>query len=570
MKNTKIFVCLMVWTAAVMHFPAYGQEAEEKPDYTSPVPQYTFPTTLEEQEEALKKNPLMQRFTESREKLSSDPYRPVYHFVNPEGNLNDPNGLSFWNGNWHLFYQAYPPEDPRQHWGHAISRDLIHWRDLPLAIYPNPERASYSGSALVEEDRVIAMYHGTRAGNMVAVADDPLLLNWEKVTGDAVIPLDNPSGFPLPYTVYDPNIWKKDGIYYSISGGRERMGPGNKPVARGYLFRSKDLKHWQYMHSFVEGDRFTLIGDDYACPYFWPIGDRYIMPFYSHMSGGQYLLGDYDKQRDKFVATDHGKFNFGASTPSGVHAPSATPAPDGEGVVIIFNMNPGYPTEGWNQIMTLPKKLTLTSENELEIEPAGDIESLRYNHQRVESMTLPANKEIVLEQINGNAMEINAEIDPQEAQMIELNILRSPDKKEYTRIALFPYRGYSEGRPYWRERGIDKERENWPRKSLVTLETSYSSILPRARSRAPETAPFLLQTDEIINLRVFIDKSVVEVFVNGKQCVAARVYPGLEESIGVSLYSRGQDSELISLDAWQMKNIWDISLEEWYAKPVWR
>ena len=91
------------------------------------MPKYTFSTTLAQQEEELKSNPLMLRIIESRKKLSGDKYRPIYHYVNPEGTLNDPNGLSYWQGNWHLFYQAYPPEDTRQHWGHAISKDLIHW-----------------------------------------------------------------------------------------------------------------------------------------------------------------------------------------------------------------------------------------------------------------------------------------------------------------------------------------------------------------------------------------------------------------------------------------------------------
>ena len=72
------------------------------------------------------------------------------------------------------------------------------------------------------------------------------------------------------------------------------------------------------------------------------------------MSGGQYLLGDYDRQRDKFVVTDHGRFNFGSHDPAGVNAPSATL--DGKGgIIVIFNMNPGKPIEGWNQIMTLPR-----------------------------------------------------------------------------------------------------------------------------------------------------------------------------------------------------------------------
>ena len=147
---------------------------ETNEDYTSLVPHYTFAETLEEQEAQLETNPLMQRLIAARKAYEGDPHRPIYHYINPEAMLNDPNGLCFWQGCWHLFYQAYPPEDTRQHWGHAISDDLIHWRDLPYAIYPNPERCCFSGATLVEEDRVIAMYHGTVVGNMVAVSSDPL------------------------------------------------------------------------------------------------------------------------------------------------------------------------------------------------------------------------------------------------------------------------------------------------------------------------------------------------------------------------------------------------------------
>ena len=535
---------------------------QESQDYTSKVPKFTFATTLEEQEEQLKKNPLLIRFRESRKKLAADPHVPLYHFISPENRLNDPNGLSFWQGRWHLFYQGYPPEDPRQHWGHAVSDDLIHWRDLPYAIYPNPEEHVFSGSALVEEDRVIAMYHGTRVGNMVAVSSDPLLLNWEKLTGKAVIPQPKMDD---PYSVFDPCIWKKDGMYYSLSGGRRAVGPDKKYVRANFLFQSKDLVNWEYRHPFVEEDRFTQVNDDGACPYFWPIGDRHILPFYSHTSGGQYLLGDYDKARDKFFVTNHGKFNFGASGPGGVHAPSA--APDGkEGVIIIFNINPAKPTQGWNQMMSLPRRLTMIGENEIGIEPFGDIESLRYQHQKVGAMTLPANKEIVLENIRGKAMEIIAEIDPKDAQMVEMNVFRSPNKEEYTRVIFQKDRGKRGYTPI----GIDVPRLGplWPdygRKprpkrtiaSLITIESSYSSILPDVRSRGPETGPIVLESDEILKLRIFIDKSVVEVFANGKQCVAQRVYPGLKDSDGISLRAQGSEAELIAFDAWQMKSIYN-------------
>ena len=125
---------------------------ENGPNYKSLVPKYTFSNVLEEQESELKTNPLLKRLNEYRKSYANDPHRPIYHYVNPENTLNDPNGLCYWKGNWHLFYQAMPPEDPRQHWGHAISKDLIHWRDLPYAIYPDPEECCFSGASLVEKD----------------------------------------------------------------------------------------------------------------------------------------------------------------------------------------------------------------------------------------------------------------------------------------------------------------------------------------------------------------------------------------------------------------------------------
>ena len=522
------------------------------PDYTSKVPKFTFGKTLKEQEAQLKNNPLILRFRESRKKMAGDPYRPIYHFVSPESTLNDPNGLSFWQGRWHMFYQGYPPEDRRQHWGHAVSDDLIHWRDLPYAIYPNPERCCYSGSALVEKDRVIAMYHGTAVGNMVAVSNDPLLLNWKKVTGKAVIPMKNPDGSAVPYRVFDPCIWKKGNMYYSLSGGTLPDGPGGKRVRANFLLRSKDLAKWEYLHPFVENDRYSLVGDDGACPYFWPIGDKHILLHYSHMSGGKYLLGDYDTRRDKFIVTAGGDFNFGPSGPAGVHAPSA--APDGKGgVIVIFNMNPGKPTKGWNQIMTLPRQLTHNPKdglNELTIEPAGDIESLRYDHRHIDAMKLPANEEVVLKGIGGNAMELIAEIDPKGSPMVELNVLRSPDAQERTRILFFEDRGL-------RHREFGRRHANSRKySSLISIDSSYSSNLADVKSRAPETAPVLLAKNEPLKLRVFIDKSVVEVFVNGIQCVAMRVYPGRKDSVGVSLRSQGKGAVLKSLDAWQMKSIY--------------
>jgi beta-fructofuranosidase len=206
-------------------------------------------------------------------------------------------------------------------------------------------------------------------------------------------------------------------------------------------------------------------------------------------------------------------------------------------VIAIFNMNPGKPTGNWNQIMTLPRRLTVEGDDVF-MAPAGDLESLREMPKHFENITLPANEEVVFDTVRGNAIELIAEIDPGTAPMVEMNVLRSPNREEYTRIAFFKERGF---------RG----------QSLISLDTSYASTAPDVRSRAPETAPVVLEEDEMLELRVFIDKSVVEVFVNGKQCVAARVYPDREDSLGISFRSQGVDSKLVSLRTWQMKSVWD-------------
>jgi len=191
--------------------------------YPSKVPHSAFPETLAEQEQALASDPVMKRFADSRKAQAGDPYRPAYHFVSPESWMNDPNGLCFWQGRWHLFYQAFPPEEfvgkdfwdaGRVHWGHAVSDDLIHWRDLPYAIYPGVGHNCPSGGTVVDGDRVVAFYASGGAGQMVDIATDPLLLNWRHTPES-----------PLPFCG-DSCIWKHGDTYYGLLGSAEFYPPG--------------------------------------------------------------------------------------------------------------------------------------------------------------------------------------------------------------------------------------------------------------------------------------------------------------------------------------------------------
>ena len=189
--------------------------------YPSPVPRQVFSPTLAEQEQELKTNVLMLRFAESRQKLAADPYRPAYHFDSPESSMNDPNALVFWQGRWHLFFIAMPPDefpnpaDILKRWhrtfiGHAVSADLIHWQDLPYAINPGIERACYSGGMLVEDNRVVAFYPGMGAGQMVAFSEDPLLLNWRKQG-------------PVNTRLGDSCLWKEGGHLLRFNRKQNRL-----------------------------------------------------------------------------------------------------------------------------------------------------------------------------------------------------------------------------------------------------------------------------------------------------------------------------------------------------------
>lgn len=525
----------------------------------SSTPRQRFSSDLTTQELELQDNVLLKRFAVSREAKEGDRYRPFYHFSPPENGLNDPNGLCYWQGNWHLFYQGSPDEG-RVHWGHAVSGDLIHWRDLPYAIYPDTEENAFSGSCFVEHDRVIAAYYGHQgqAGLMVAVADDPLLLNWEVVTGKAVIANVDYDELGRPHQVYDPCIWKDGDFYYVLCGGwADGINPLAEPHAHNkvgcqdagpgrmvdHLYRSRDLENWVYMGEFMENDIFGFSGDDGSCPYFWPIGDRHILLTFSHVHSAMYVLGDYDRGRQKFVASRGGYLNTGRQGSGSIHAPSA--CPDGKGGVnCIYNVSEGRPQDGWSQVMSLPRVYTLGQDGRLLMSPAGDVESLRRNAVELHDIDLPANEEIVVHEVQGDAMEIIASIDPGDAHFVRLNVLRSADKSEFTAI------------DFRREVGKDYANRSWNvRDSLVTIDPTFSTTSGQGEINEPQSCCFHYRDGELLELRIFVDRSIVEVFVNGQSACLTRVYPAAPDSVGFSMQTRGSAAVCKKLQAWSMERV---------------
>ncbi|MCG8450667.1 MAG: glycoside hydrolase family 32 protein [Pirellulales bacterium] len=555
-KGSPVLSCRDLYCAFFLNLIAAFVVAEEpqlqplKGSYASLIKdRRVYGNTLEEQLEQLADDPQLKRYKQRRAELANSPYQPIFHYTYVGGRLGDPDGLCYWNGNFHLFYQAHPDEYSVAHWGHAYSNDLVHWKDLPLAIYPDIEERSYSGNTLVEEDRVIAFYHGYEVGNMIATASDPLLLNWHKWPENPVIPGSPHKVIEGAATkVFDPFIWKEDNGYYSLSGttrvlddfpnAPERMAPE--------LYYSQDLTTWKYLGCLLEEhERITPYGASSACPYFYPIGNpdgsTYILIFFDQSGMASYLLGYYDRIRSKFNPFHHGKFNA-AGMVSSYHVASAMSDGNG-GVYVICYVKRGLDGETWNQVMSLPLHLTLNQNKRLDIKPVKALEELRIEESLVEidEMFLPANKALVLEEVRGNTIEILAEIDTKDAREIQMNVLRSGTKREYT-----SFRFIRDGGP----------RINKTNYSTIALDTAHASLHPDMFGRMPEMKPIMLEGSELLRIRIFVDKSVVEVFVNDRESLLLRACPTLPDSIGVSITALGRDATLKHLKKWNLSGIY--------------
>jgi beta-fructofuranosidase len=178
---------------------------------------------------------------------------------------------------------------------------------------------------------------------------------------------------------------------------------------------------------------------------------------------------------------------------------------------------------------------------------------LRYDHKKITDLKLPANKDVMLDGINGRAMELDIEIGINDAPMIEIDVRCSPNREEYTRIVFQNRRGYQ---PDLRTQARFGRIDAGKIESKITIDDTRSSLFPDVRSRGSETAYYLMEDGNLLKLRIFVDNSSVEVFAGGKEYLATRIYPSLPESTGVSIRSQGKNAVLKNLDAWQMKSIW--------------
>ncbi|MHC4572649.1 MAG: glycoside hydrolase family 32 protein [Planctomycetota bacterium] len=495
----------------------------------------TRPCSMAQAEENIQE---MTRSTRAlREKLLKDPYRPGYHFVTLEGRCSpfDVNGAIFWKGRYHLFYIF---QNEKGHcWGHISSTDLVHWRHhrTPLAPEPgDPDRGMFSGCALANKQGVpTIVYHGVKAGMCIATSTDDDLETWTKSPHNPVIPETKPgdAGYDV-YNVFDPVAWIHDGHYYAALGNLQflrKFGKNMKPEDKGdtlYLFRSDDLTHWTYLHPFYKSDRkWTREFEDNACPEFFKLGNKWMVLFISHKLGCQYYIGRYENEH--FYPETHGRMSW---VDNAFFAPESLTDDKGREIMWawIFDGRKGETRKasGWSGTFSLPRVLALGEDNTLRMWPPEELEVLRYNPKKWKFLTIQADSELPLKEIRGNSLELSIEMAPLGAEQFGVRVCASPDGQEQTVVFY----------------DADEKR--------LGIDTQKSSLGEGPKS--VEAGPLELKPGEPLKLRVFVDKSVVEVFANNRQAVMRRIYPTRRDSLGVVLFSKGGPAKVPTLEAWDM------------------
>jgi len=475
-----------------------------------------------------------------RERLQNDPYRPRYHLMPPDGFFNDANGTIYWNGRYHVFYLGrLPNPDPGEEseydwlpvWDHSSSRDLVHWVHHPPAILPAFDGATprgiYSGDAIENAPVPTLIYHVPGQGTCVATSEDDLLERWSPHPENPVI-AEPKSGDSKPeYVVFDPCAWHEDGVYLALIGNKNSR-PGYEGDCTS-LFRSEDLVHWEYLHPFYRSDRrWTDEDEDCACADFFPLGDRHMLLMHVHRPYPhcQYYLGRYENRT--FFPEDHGRMGW----PGGCLSGPETFLDDKSrrvyfGWIRETHIDTGrrqwddcFDT-GWGSVMSLPRILSLDGAGKLAIEPVPELQILRRNHRHWENLDVAMRGELNLPDVEGDCLEIAVVLDTAEADRVGIKVLCSPAGEEETTVA------------------FDK------RSGLIVTGNNQSS-------ETSQEAPFDLDSGELLKLRIFLDRSVIEVFANGRQCLTHRSYPDRADSLGVRLFTRGAPVRFRSTDVWDI------------------
>ncbi|HEX5415167.1 MAG TPA: glycoside hydrolase family 32 protein, partial [Chloroflexota bacterium] len=414
--------------------------------------------------------------------LARDPHYPRYHFRPAANWLNDPNGLIQWEGVYHLFYQ-YNPNGPFHrtiHWGHAASRDLVHWEDLPIALTPTPggpdAGGCWSGCAVNDNGVPTLIYTGVHPQVQCLAVSHDGLRSWEKLP-EPVIPAP-PADLDLD-GFRDPYVWREGDRWLCV------IGTGIKGAGGAVLlYESADLRHWTYQGPICVGDP-AVNGRIWECPNLFPIGDRWLLLLSPiPLRRSIYLLGSFED--GTFRPGSQTDFDAGGC----LYAPQAMRDETGRRLVWGWLWE-GRSAEacqraGWNGVMSLPRQLDLNADGTLRVFPVPELAALRGTHRREIRTDLAGTTPI--DGLTGDALELIAEFDVGNRGQAGLAVRRAPDGEEETRVV------YDAAT---RRLSIDRTR---------------SSVDPNVERdiRSAELAV----SDGRLTLHLYLDRSVLEVFAN--------------------------------------------------------
>jgi beta-fructofuranosidase len=466
-----------------------------------------------------------------RQQYQNDIHRPRYHFLPPANWMNDPNGFIQWGDQYHLFYQ-YNPDGAyhaNMHWGHAASRDLVHWQDLPVALTPTPrgpdEGGCWSGCA-VDHDGVPTIFYTSVTGDRAAIQTQSMatsadgLITWTKYPTNPVLStVPAESGQTRDFR--DPFVWREGDAWYMVLGSQIK-GVGGVV----FLYRSSNLVDWEYLNPLYSSDN-PRYGQIWECPNFFRLGDKWVLIISAHtgytVDTVYYFVGNYHNHR--FTPEYSAVLDYDS-----LYAPLTCANSQGQRVLIGW-LREARPVEvqrrsGWSGVQSIPRVLSLDEQNRLLMKPVPELETIRGAHYTLapmpitETMTLP---------VSGLALDIAAEFAFAAGGSCGFSLACSADGTERIDIV------YQADRHQLSVHKISPETNG----AITTL--SRKIIHP-------------LAPGETLRLRILLDGSVVEVIANERTSLTSRFYPVSASSQQVRL--SGAQATLKALDIWEMPSIW--------------
>ena len=342
----------------------------------------------------------------------------------------------------------------------------------------------------------------------LAFSTDDNLDYWEKSEHNPVLarPREGDENFGV-YSVFDPDCWIENGMYYSVQGDKP-LGGGKKPYDTLFLFKSKDLINWQYSHTLYEANpEWTIPDDDSACPSFYP-------------RGAQYYVGKYENER--FYPEKH---NFLCTKRNTIVCAPETMLDDKERRIALFTLGSGsYPEEimgGMGFVTSLPVIFSANDTGSMYIDPAEEIKKLRFEKLEHNNIKINAGNEVNVAGVKGRIIELQVKIACDAEEYFQIRLACSPDKKSHVAI------------------GINRK------KNIIYSISTYK------KDRTDYALKLALDDRENIKLNIFIDRSVIEVFANRKQYFVERAYAPVDCD-GISFCCVAHDSEIKNIKKWNM------------------